>query len=121
MEKALVVLSRGTAFELSFEGEFNLNELNSKLNQRELSVLAIGDIVTHKSTIMYIKKSSETLGLTNANIDIQTHDDINIEAKDDNYSPSTLEIQINDYETSFVIIGDTIINKNSIKTISPIR
>lgn len=121
MEKALVVLNRGTAFELSFEGEFDLNALNTKLNTRELNVLAIGDIVTHKSTILYVKKMNEALGLEDFNVNIQTHEDINITVRDENYSPVKLESDINNYETSFIIIGDVIINKSSIKTISPIK
>lgn len=121
MEKVLVVLQRDSAFELSFEEGLDLSLLNEKLNSQELNVLAIGDIVTHKSTILYIRKLNETLELEGLNINIQTHDDIIIPVKDEEYSPLLLENSINDYSKSFIMIGDLIINKHSIKTISPIK
>lgn len=121
MNKLLVVLQRDTAFELSFDGGIDLEAINQKLNLRDLTVLAIGDIVTHKSTIKYIKKLTETSELEVNNVNIITHDDLSVTVKDDNYSPIFLEKEINNYESSFLIIGDTIINKGSIKTILPIR
>lgn len=121
MEKLLVVLQGNTAFELSFEGGFDFNALNQKLNSRDLNVLAIGEIIAHKSTIKYIKRIAETFEIDNFNINIVTHDDTVLTVRDENYSPIQLEKEINNYEVSFVMIGDTIVNKSSIKTISPIK
>lgn len=97
--------------------EYDVLSVASILNNQNLIVVAFGDLIINRNSIQMVVP----IDMTEGNVKISLHNGINITAHDTKYNVVTLANEINNNQNqSMVTIGDVIINKTAIKTISPI-
>lgn len=98
--------------------DFTASTFGSSLNEPKLTAIAIGDIVLNKNNIFSITPTETD---PNANVAIYLSSGRDIKETVENYKATDYSSQINDPRLSFVVIGNSITNKNMIKMIAPIE
>ncbi|GLY09608.1 hypothetical protein [Pseudobacillus badius] len=96
---------------------FSAAETAATLNDRRIVVTSIGDYIINKNAIKMIAPIEDP---EKPDVTVFTHDG---EAKNlaaENYVAADIQAQINNPEILAIVIGDAVINKNTVKMIAPV-
>jgi len=114
MNNLEVMLNNTSKYEIAEENT-DLSIYLEKLNLDKNIALAIGEIVNNKMTIQHIRLISET----QPNVKVITQNGYEILVVMESYNSKEIEKVLNNQPT-FILLGNVIVNKNTIQTVEPI-
>lgn len=111
--------NRGLVFTIN-QDNFDEKKYMESLNDERLLMIAMGDIVMQKHNIENIApKRDESGTLEGTVIDIHMGDGRILQAPVDEYNPNEVASAFNDVRQTFILIGDTIVNRRNVNMLLP--
>jgi hypothetical protein len=110
------VLNDGTIYKATSE-TFDVLGYFEKLNMRNTLMIALGDVAINKGLLQHILVVSEE----EPNVKIDFNNGMEISVNYPEYTAVAVESAVNNPQLNFVVIGNSIVNRNVIKMTSTIQ